>query len=173
MDFIAKNIAELSPSMTLAITSQAKALKKQGVDVLSFGAGEPDFDAPAHITAAAIEALNTGKTRYTESSGLIELRARSSQRRGRKDCRQRRARAVHLAHDAPAGAALAQVRAQLDELLIRRFAVNERRQQRFPTLALLSGLDARIPRDEGAASFVKATVDFGPAPACLGLDLVV
>ncbi|MBB5039935.1 pyridoxal phosphate-dependent aminotransferase [Prosthecobacter dejongeii] len=74
MDFIAKNIAELSPSMTLAITSQAKALKKQGVDVLSFGAGEPDFDTPAHITAAAIEALNTGKTRYTESSGLVELR---------------------------------------------------------------------------------------------------
>lgn len=74
MDFIAKNIAELSPSMTLAITSQAKALKKQGVDVLSFGAGEPDFNTPAHITAAAIEALNTGKTRYTESAGLIELR---------------------------------------------------------------------------------------------------
>lgn len=74
MDFIAKNIAELSPSMTLAITSQAKALKKQGVDVLSFGAGEPDFNTPAHITAAAIEALNTGKTRYTESNGLVELR---------------------------------------------------------------------------------------------------
>ena len=74
MDFIATNIAELSPSMTLAITSQAKALKKQGVDVLSFGAGEPDFNTPAHITAAAIEALNTGKTRYTESAGLIELR---------------------------------------------------------------------------------------------------
>ena len=74
MDYIAKHIAELSPSMTLAITSQAKALKKQGVDVLSFGAGEPDFNTPAHITAAAIEALNTGKTRYTESAGLIELR---------------------------------------------------------------------------------------------------
>jgi aspartate aminotransferase len=74
MDFIAKNIAELAPSMTLAITSQAKALKKQGVDVLSFGAGEPDFDTPAHITAAAVEALNSGKTRYTESNGLLELR---------------------------------------------------------------------------------------------------
>ncbi len=74
MDYIAKHIAELSPSMTLAITSQAKALKKQGVDVLSFGAGEPDFNTPEHITAAAIEALNTGKTRYTESAGLIELR---------------------------------------------------------------------------------------------------
>lgn len=74
MDYIAKHIAELSPSMTLAITSQAKALKKQGVDVLSFGAGEPDFNTPEHITAAAIEALNAGKTRYTESAGLIELR---------------------------------------------------------------------------------------------------
>ena len=50
MDFIAKNIAEVAPSMTLSITAQAKALKKQGIDVLSFGAGEPDFDTPAHIT---------------------------------------------------------------------------------------------------------------------------
>jgi aspartate aminotransferase len=74
MDFIAKNIAELAPSMTLAITSQAKALKKQGIDVLSFGAGEPDFNTPGHITQAAIEALNGGKTRYTESNGLLELR---------------------------------------------------------------------------------------------------
>ena len=74
MDFIAKNIAEVAPSMTLSITSQAKALKKQGVDVLSFGAGEPDFNTPAPIIAAAIEALNTGKTRYTESNGIIELR---------------------------------------------------------------------------------------------------
>jgi aspartate aminotransferase len=74
MDYIATHIAELSPSMTLAITNQAKALKKQGVDVLSFGAGEPDFNTPAHITAAAVEALNTGKTRYTESAGMIELR---------------------------------------------------------------------------------------------------
>jgi len=74
MDFIAKNIAELAPSMTLAITSQAKALKKQGIDVLSFGAGEPDFNTPDHITQAAIEALQSGKTRYTESAGLLELR---------------------------------------------------------------------------------------------------
>ena len=74
MDFIAKNVAELAPSMTLAITSQAKALKKQGVDVLSFGAGEPDFNTPAHITQAAIQALNNHQTRYTESNGLLELR---------------------------------------------------------------------------------------------------
>lgn len=74
MDLIAKHIAELSPSLTLSITSQAKALKKQGVDVLSFGAGEPDFNTPEHITAAAIKALQDGQTRYTESAGLLELR---------------------------------------------------------------------------------------------------
>jgi aspartate aminotransferase len=74
MDFIAKNVSELSASMTLAITSQAKALKKQGVDVLSFGAGEPDFNTPNFIVQAAIKALNDGQTRYTESAGLLELR---------------------------------------------------------------------------------------------------
>jgi len=74
MDFIAKNVAELAPSMTLSITSQAKALKKQGVDVLSFGAGEPDFDTPKHIVEAAVKALHDGQTRYTESAGLLELR---------------------------------------------------------------------------------------------------
>jgi aspartate aminotransferase len=74
MDFLAQNVAELAPSMTLSITSQAKALKKQGVDVLSFGAGEPDFNTPAHIVEAAVQALHDGQTRYTESSGLLELR---------------------------------------------------------------------------------------------------
>ncbi|HSJ01753.1 MAG TPA: pyridoxal phosphate-dependent aminotransferase [Verrucomicrobium sp.] len=74
MDFISKNVSELAPSLTLSITSQAKALKKQGVDVLSFGAGEPDFNTPAHITEAAIKALQDGQTRYTESAGLLELR---------------------------------------------------------------------------------------------------
>lgn len=74
MDFIAQNVAGLSPSMTLAITAQAKALKKQGQDVLSFGAGEPDFDTPKVIVEAAVKALTEGKTRYTESAGLLELR---------------------------------------------------------------------------------------------------
>jgi aspartate aminotransferase len=74
MDFIAKNVAEIAPSLTLAITSQAKALKKQGVDVLNFGAGEPDFNTPTHIVNAAIKALHDGQTRYTESAGLLELR---------------------------------------------------------------------------------------------------
>ncbi len=74
MDFIAHNVAAVPESMTLAVTKAAKALKKQGVDVLSFGAGEPDFNTPAHIVQAAVQALNEGKTRYTESNGLIELR---------------------------------------------------------------------------------------------------
>ncbi len=74
MDFIAQNVAGLSPSMTLAISAQAKALKKQGQDVLSFGAGEPDFDTPSVIVEAAVKALTEGKTRYTESAGLLELR---------------------------------------------------------------------------------------------------
>lgn len=74
MDFIAKNVAEIAPSLTLAITSQAKALKKSGVDVLNFGAGEPDFNTPAPIVNAAIKALQENQTRYTESAGLLELR---------------------------------------------------------------------------------------------------
>ena len=74
MDFLAKNVAELSPSMTLSITSQAKALRKTGVDILSFGAGEPDFNTPKHIVEAAVKALHDGQTRYTESAGLLELR---------------------------------------------------------------------------------------------------
>ena len=74
MDFIAKNVAELSPSMTLAITNEARKLKKAGQDVLSFGAGEPDFNTPAPIVEACVKALQDGHTRYTESAGLLELR---------------------------------------------------------------------------------------------------
>ena len=74
MDLIANNVAELAPSWTLSITSQAAAMKKAGEDVLSFGAGEPDFNTPDHIVQAAIQALNEGKTRYTDSSGILDLR---------------------------------------------------------------------------------------------------
>jgi aspartate aminotransferase len=74
MDLVAKHIAEIPPSLTLSITAQAKKLKKEGVDVLSFGAGEPDFNTPKHITEAAIKALQDHQTRYTESAGLLELR---------------------------------------------------------------------------------------------------
>jgi len=67
----AKNI---SPSPTLAITAKAKQMKAQGIDVISFGAGEPDFDTPDHIKAAAIKAIQEGFTKYTPSGGIDELK---------------------------------------------------------------------------------------------------
>lgn len=67
----AKNI---NPSITLAITAKAKALKAEGVDVVSFGAGEPDFNTPKNIIDAAIRAMEEGKTKYTPTAGIIELR---------------------------------------------------------------------------------------------------
>jgi aspartate aminotransferase len=77
---LATRVSELTPSLTLAIDSKAKALRAEGVDVFSFGAGEPDFDTPEHIKAAAIEALNAGFTKYTPSSGMPELRAAISEK---------------------------------------------------------------------------------------------
>jgi len=66
--------AQLTPSLTLSIDSKAKAMKSEGIDVCGFGAGEPDFDTPEHIKAAAIAALEAGFTKYTPSGGLPELR---------------------------------------------------------------------------------------------------
>jgi aspartate aminotransferase len=70
----ASRVKELSPSPTLAIDSKAKAMKAEGLDVCSFGAGEPDFDTPEHIKAAAMASLEMGFTKYTPSSGIPELR---------------------------------------------------------------------------------------------------
>jgi aspartate aminotransferase len=64
----------LTPSLSLSVDSKAKAMKAEGIDVCSFGAGEPDFDTPDHIKAAAIASLEAGFTKYTPSSGLPELR---------------------------------------------------------------------------------------------------
>ncbi len=77
---LATRVSELTPSLTLAIDSKAKALRAEGVDVYSFGAGEPDFDTPEHIKKAAIDALNAGFTKYTPSSGTPELRAAISEK---------------------------------------------------------------------------------------------
>lgn len=77
---LASRVQELTPSLTLAIDSKAKALKAEGIDVCSFGAGEPDMDTPEHIKAAAIEALNAGFTKYTPSSGTPELRQAISEK---------------------------------------------------------------------------------------------
>ncbi|MEA1927217.1 MAG: aminotransferase class I/II-fold pyridoxal phosphate-dependent enzyme, partial [Candidatus Auribacterota bacterium] len=66
-------LSQISPSLTLEITGKAKALKKEGVDIVSFAAGEPDFDTPEHIRAAGIAAIEDGKTRYTPAKGMLEL----------------------------------------------------------------------------------------------------
>ncbi|MEF9989951.1 MAG: pyridoxal phosphate-dependent aminotransferase [Christensenellaceae bacterium] len=64
----------ISPSLTLKITAMAKEMKSRGLDVVGFGAGEPDFDTPQHIKNAAIEALRIGLTKYTPASGTAELK---------------------------------------------------------------------------------------------------
>jgi len=64
----------LQPSATLTITAKAKALKSQGVDVIGFGAGEPDFDSPLHVKEAAVRAINEGMTKYTGVGGIDELK---------------------------------------------------------------------------------------------------
>ena len=71
---LSKRIANLKPSITLEITAKANAMKKQGIDVIGFGAGEPDFDTPEHIKEAAIKAIKEGKTKYTPAAGIPELR---------------------------------------------------------------------------------------------------
>ncbi len=71
---LAKRISEIEPSITLAISALAKTMQQDGKDVCSFSAGEPDFDTPAHIIAAAKLALDRGKTKYGAASGEIQLR---------------------------------------------------------------------------------------------------
>ena len=71
---LSKRCLEIAPSMTLAIDARAKDLKAQGVDVVGFGAGEPDFDTPEYIRDAAKHALDAGMTRYTPVSGTLHLR---------------------------------------------------------------------------------------------------
>ncbi len=71
---VSNRVAALSPSLTLAISAQAKRMKAEGEDVVGFGAGEPDFDTPQHIKDAAAVALAAGFTKYTPSSGIPELR---------------------------------------------------------------------------------------------------
>ena len=63
-----------APSPTLAITAKANALKAEGKDILSFGAGEPDFDTPQNVKDAAVAALDRGETKYTPSSGTVALK---------------------------------------------------------------------------------------------------
>lgn len=71
---LAERIRGVKPSPTLAIDAQAKAMKAAGVDVIGFGAGEPDFDTPENIKQAAVEALNAGFTKYCPVGGIPELK---------------------------------------------------------------------------------------------------
>jgi len=71
---ISARAAAVKESSTLAIAAKAQALKAQGVNVIGFGVGEPDFPTPAHIKQAAVDAIQDGMTRYTPSSGIPALR---------------------------------------------------------------------------------------------------
>ncbi|HIW01964.1 MAG TPA: aminotransferase class I/II-fold pyridoxal phosphate-dependent enzyme, partial [Candidatus Protoclostridium stercorigallinarum] len=71
---ISERAKNISPSLTLAITAKAKAMKAQGLDIVSFGAGEPDFNTPDYIIEAAKYALDKGMTKYTPVPGTLELR---------------------------------------------------------------------------------------------------
>ena len=71
---LAKRLSVIEPSMTLKVSAKAAELKAKGVDVVSFGAGEPDFDTPVHIKEAAKKALDAGATKYTQVEGTPQLR---------------------------------------------------------------------------------------------------
>ncbi|MBI3183817.1 MAG: pyridoxal phosphate-dependent aminotransferase [Myxococcales bacterium] len=72
---LARRLREVRPSPTLSLLAKAKSLAAQGVDLVSFAAGEPDFDTPEHVKEAAIAALRAGFTKYTATAGIPELRA--------------------------------------------------------------------------------------------------
>lgn len=74
MAFLADALSRVKPSATIAVAQKARELKAKGRDVISLGAGEPDFDTPDNIKAAAIEAINRGETKYTAVAGIVELR---------------------------------------------------------------------------------------------------
>ena len=72
--YISEKFKSVSPSSTLAITAKFNEMKANGIDVVGFGVGEPDFDTPDHIKEAAIKAINNGFTKYTPASGTKELK---------------------------------------------------------------------------------------------------
>lgn len=74
MSFIADALSRVKLSPTVAVSTKARELKAAGVDVIGLGAGEPDFDTPDNIKAAAIDAINRGETKYTAPDGIPELK---------------------------------------------------------------------------------------------------
>ncbi|MBQ8427263.1 MAG: pyridoxal phosphate-dependent aminotransferase [Clostridia bacterium] len=71
---VAKKVKEIAPSLTLEITAKAKKMKAEGISVIGFGAGEPDFNTPDYIIESAKKALDIGFTKYTPASGTVELK---------------------------------------------------------------------------------------------------
>jgi aspartate aminotransferase len=71
---VSRRVQRVKPSPTLAVTARAAKLKAEGKDVIALGAGEPDFDTPAHIAQAGIDAIKSGFTRYTNVDGINELK---------------------------------------------------------------------------------------------------
>jgi aspartate aminotransferase len=72
---VSNRLARVRPSATGAVLAKATALKREGIDIIDFGAGEPDFDTPEHIRRAAVAAIDSGQTRYTPVDGSAELKA--------------------------------------------------------------------------------------------------
>ena len=71
---LSNRVNAVKPSPTLAITARAAAMRAAGKDIIGLGAGEPDFDTPDHIKAAAVEAMNKGFTKYTAVDGIASLK---------------------------------------------------------------------------------------------------
>jgi aspartate aminotransferase len=74
MAFLADALSRVKPSATIAVSQKARELKAKGRDIISLGAGEPDFDTPDNIKTAAIDAIGRGETKYTAVAGIVELR---------------------------------------------------------------------------------------------------
>ena len=74
MTILSSSLSRIKPSPTIAVTQKARELKEKGVDVISLGAGEPDFDTPDNVKNAAIEAINKGETKYTAVDGTPKLK---------------------------------------------------------------------------------------------------
>ena len=94
---ISSRIRNITPSATVAITGRVAALKKEGVNVINFGVGEPDFATPDHVGEAGKAAIDQHKTHYTAVAGILELR--------QAICKKLRESSTHISPNSPATAA--------------------------------------------------------------------
>src|SRR5690606_25427276 len=90
-------LSRVKPSATLAVRARARELKREGRDVISLGSGEPDFDTPDNVKAAAIEAIRRGETKYTDVDGLPELKAAVAAKFRRENGLAYEASQIHVA----------------------------------------------------------------------------